>query len=214
MAYLGLGAPWTASSLLCVSGGPSAFRPASRPAHALPVVRVVPRGDRAPSLLPQRARPALPAPPVAAHAPRHCAAVVAARYHLSRRRSHQPRRAGSGSGLASLQNTHQLLHAAPLDLVWARLGQQPWLVVPALGGTVALVLAGHWAERDATRESLVLLLRGFHEQSTRAGKTIAVGLWAARWVKTKLHSTALRVALGTGALLLGVALALVSSWLN
>ncbi len=116
---------------------------------------------------------------------------------------------GVRGGLASLQNTQQLLHAALLDLVWARLSQQPWLVVPALGGTVALVLAGHWAERDTTRESRVLLLRAFHESPTHAGKAMVVGVWAARWLKTKLRSIALRVALGAGALVLGVALALV-----
>lgn len=118
---------------------------------------------------------------------------------------------GVHSGLASLQNMQHLMHAALLDLFWARLSEQPWLVVPALGGLVGLVLAGHWAEGDATRESRVLLLRAFHEQTTHAGKAVAVGLWAARWLTTKLRHIAMRVALGTAALAAGVALALLTN---
>ncbi len=121
---------------------------------------------------------------------------------------------GLRGGLASLRNTQQLAHAALLDLLWARLGQQPWLIAPAVGVLAALIFAGHWAESDATRESRVLLLRAFHEQPTRAGRAIAVGWWAVRWLKAKLWSATLRGALGAAALLLGVALALLSGQLS
>jgi hypothetical protein len=113
-------------------------------------------------------------------------------------------------GLASLADVRHLLHAALLDLLWARLGEWPWLVVPALGALAGLALAGRWAEGDATRESRVLLLRAFREQTSRTGKAIAVGLWAARWLTTKLRHLAFRVVLGAAALAAGIVLALVT----